>query len=655
MSEADQQFPPVEDPSESPAHDAPDAQPPNIDALLRERSKLDALIQQQFRREVTLFFSDIRGSTAFYERRGDLSGRQMVQRHNDLLFPIIPQHQGTVLRFIGDAIMATFAEPAHAVEAAIAMQQALQAYNGTVEAVDQIHIRIGINSGQALVEANDVFGDVVNVAARVNACAVPDQILVGEASYRGLPSHIRCRPAGAHEVKGKAEPIALFEVIWDEHQPVAEPVQLRGQGEVPRPQRVLVLDISREAERLKLCLQERRPEGELPVRQYEYLSAPLATVQAEVDTMLAQLRQAFHERTLPGEAWEAIKACGARLYHHLLTPRIQEQLRGLTGASLVLTIDDTLVQIPWELLFDGQTFLCRRFSMGRIVRTQQALGEEKTPRPRQALKVLIIADPQGNLPAAAQEGQTIREVLGGDRSRLQVEVRGREARIPALVRDLAQYDVLHYAGHADYDLQDPAQSGWFMADGKLTASELLRLAGQSPLPALVFCNACRSGQTDVWQDQPAMAQGIYGLANAFLRAGAHQYIGTFWEIPDQPSCAFAVEFYQALTHGAPVGDALRLAREAAAARDGEGSVVWASYVLYGDPTARLLEMVSGAVQAYRVVHREPPADPAALAAEPAALLSAEQFQGVIENLMDVRHLPLDLGRPGEIGHLPDDF
>jgi hypothetical protein len=70
-----------------------------------------------------------------------------------------------------------------------------------------------------------------------------------------------------------------------------------------------------------------------------------------------------------------------------------------------------------------------------------------------------------------------------------------------------------------------------MADGKLTAADI---------------NVCRSGQTEAWTLEPEVAQGIYGLANAFLRAGTQQYIGTFWEIPDEPSRTLAIEFYHPL-------------------------------------------------------------------------------------------------------------
>jgi class 3 adenylate cyclase len=175
----------------------------NVADLLRERIRLDNLLQQQFRRDITLLFTDIRGSTSYFEQHGDLSGRQMVQRHNDLLFPLVTQHEGTVLKTLGDTIMASYGEATAAVQSAIAMQRALRDYNAQQAVSDQIHIRIGINSGQALIEAQDVFGDVVNVASRVESCALPDQILISSATYTRLTDTIPCTFLGATQVKGK--------------------------------------------------------------------------------------------------------------------------------------------------------------------------------------------------------------------------------------------------------------------------------------------------------------------------------------------------------------------------------------------------------------------------------------------------------------------
>jgi class 3 adenylate cyclase/CHAT domain-containing protein/predicted negative regulator of RcsB-dependent stress response len=573
----------------SPQDPSVDAEQMNVADLLRERIRLDDLLQQQFRRDVTLLFTDIRGSSAYFDQHGDLSGRQMVQRHNDLLFPLVGQHEGMVLKTVGDAIMASYVDATAAVQSAIAMQRALRDYNEQREVAQQIHIRIGINSGQALIEAQDVFGDVVNVASRVESCALPDQILISSATYERLTDTIPCTFLGATRVKGKSIPIELYEVSWNERRTLQETVLLRGPGIIERPTKLFVLDLSTEGERLKLSAHERWPGEERAVKHYEYQTVDLAAIQREVVAMLHVLNEAARQGgRLPTALWQDIKRRGAALFDNLLTPDIQARLRRSTATDLFLYIDDALVQIPWELLFDGEDFLARRFSMGRIVSTEQAVVEGRERQQGQALTMLIVPDPQGNLPAAAQEGKTIRDALQGDVEQLRVDMRRGRVSTASMTESLRQYDVLHYAGHADYDVAAPANSGWRLADGKLTAQQVMQRGAGGAMPALVFCNACQSGQTEAWRIQQDAEQGIYGLANAFLLAGAQHYIGSFWELPDQPSAQFAVAFYHALAHGLGVGEALRQARLALVEQHGEAHMVWAGYVLYGDPTIRYL-------------------------------------------------------------------
>src|SRR5678815_3769416 len=99
----------------------------------QELMESKALAEQQLekmRTAVTILFSDIRGSTSYFEKHGDVAGMGMVQRHNDLLFPVIRDNGGFVVKTIGDAIMARFSEPECAVRAAVGMQRVLAADNG---------------------------------------------------------------------------------------------------------------------------------------------------------------------------------------------------------------------------------------------------------------------------------------------------------------------------------------------------------------------------------------------------------------------------------------------------------------------------------------------------------------------------------------------
>ena len=137
-------------------------------------------------------------------------------------------------------------------------------------------------------------------------------------------------------------------------------------------------------------------------------------------------------------------------------------------------------------------------------------------------------------------------------------------------------------GMLTYDAQNPSESGWLLSDGMLKAGEIAAMGGLQPMPALVFSNACQSGQTDGWMvdDQE---QRIFGLANAFLLSGVQHYIGTFWETVDEPSSQFAKRFYSTIAEGKSIGTSLRDARQAPSATGSE-SLAWANYMLYGDPS-----------------------------------------------------------------------
>lgn len=166
-------------------------------------------------RELTVLFSDIVGITAYFDRHGDLAGAKRINTHNQLLFPIVSSFSGTVIKTIGDAILACFDTPTEGVQAAVAMQRELDARNRTRQPDDRIHIRIGLNCGGLVVENRDVFGDVVNVASRVCGKAVGDQILI----TRPVADAVRSGPVrvsfhSLEILKGKEESIQLFDVEW---------------------------------------------------------------------------------------------------------------------------------------------------------------------------------------------------------------------------------------------------------------------------------------------------------------------------------------------------------------------------------------------------------------------------------------------------------
>src|SRR5207253_7765078 len=111
-------------------------------------------------------------------KKGDVEYMSMISRHNGMLFPVIEAQGGRVVKTIGDAILAQFDDPVGAVKAAAGMQRALEKDRQGKAEIDQIRIRVGLHYGLGLIKDNDVFGDVVNAASRVQHQAETEQVLI---------------------------------------------------------------------------------------------------------------------------------------------------------------------------------------------------------------------------------------------------------------------------------------------------------------------------------------------------------------------------------------------------------------------------------------------------------------------------------------------
>jgi len=187
----------------------------------QELFEAKALAEQELekmRTPVTILFSDIKGSTRYFEKYGDVAGMAMIERHNRVLFPVIARNGGWVVKTIGDSIMASFADPVSAVKTAVEMQQTLETDRaGQMEDDERIRIRIGVHSGLGLIKDNDIFGDVVNAAARIQDQTEADQILISQLLLEpAKQAGYQCAHFGKAELKGKAEPIDVYAVAWSE-------------------------------------------------------------------------------------------------------------------------------------------------------------------------------------------------------------------------------------------------------------------------------------------------------------------------------------------------------------------------------------------------------------------------------------------------------
>lgn len=287
---------------------------------------------------------------------------------------------------------------------------------------------------------------------------------------------------------------------------------------------------------------------------------------------------------------EQLRNVGDLMYRLFVPDPVQ---RLLTDSACSFTITTNDLELPWELMHDGEDFLCVKRPVGRMpmgrafprkVRLRARVGDR--------LRFLLIyADPGGNLGKARIEVESIERALK-DKWKERIEIQllmGSEATGSALNDALrgGAFDVIHYAGHAAFERQDPELSGLLLHDNEVFfAQKIQSLVEGQPL---VFLNACESSRTANEQDVQTtgyLAEPAEGLASAFVYGGALSCIGALWPVYDQGAADFAVEFYNRLLEGNLVGEALRLARKEIR-RQRPDEINWASYVLYGDPTFRL--------------------------------------------------------------------
>ena len=176
---------------------------------------------------MTVLFADLVGFTSRSERMDVEDVRGTLAPYHALLREQLEHYGGTVEKFIGDAVMALFGapvahedDPERAVRAALSIRAAIARLNDEDPGLD-LHVRVGVNTGEALIVLGAdaargegmASGDVVNTAARLQAAAPVDGILVGETTYRATDRAVTYRPTDPVVAKGKSNPVPVWEAV----------------------------------------------------------------------------------------------------------------------------------------------------------------------------------------------------------------------------------------------------------------------------------------------------------------------------------------------------------------------------------------------------------------------------------------------------------
>lgn len=307
-----------------------------------------------------------------------------------------------------------------------------------------------------------------------------------------------------------------------------------------------------------------------------------------------------------------VETLGALIRDSILGEKVAAALTVDESRPLVIVHDAGASRIPWEALSLKRDQKDPRVPypalLGGISRRYMSrdLSVAKWLNSRaldSLLDVLLVVNPTMDLDGADKEGEAVRKILLTVPNARVTVLRHRQATRAKLIEELqsGKFDVLHYAGHAFFDPLARERSGILCHGDEVLSG--LDLAGLSSLPALVVCNACQSAR--VRMQAPAAGRRTVSLkrikgghkppakeelarnvsfAEAFLRGGIANYIGTHWPVGDDPAAVFAETLYTKLAGHTLMQEAVTEARRAV---ESKGSKDWADYIHYGDPDFQL--------------------------------------------------------------------
>ena len=288
------------------------------------------------------------------------------------------------------------------------------------------------------------------------------------------------------------------------------------------------------------------------------------------------------------DAEKAVDRLARELRRSFVGTRGEEYFGRLTPTALLVDVDETVLNLPWELMHGPDGPFVTRVPVGRVVATRTAPHAERDPLTQdREVRILGVADPSGDLAMAKRELNALREVVGRHPGgyAVHLDVLERDKATTKRFRDriaATDYDVLHFAGHAGYAPKRPGRSTLTFTDGEIRADEIGSLPWPSP-PGLVFASACESAMAAPGAQLVGRRRSPNGLAAAFLSAGVAGYIGYLWPVTDVGAEAVAGTFYETLFERENVGLGILEARRRVESlwRD-ERDLTAYSLVLYGD-------------------------------------------------------------------------
>jgi class 3 adenylate cyclase len=177
---------------------------------IMQKAKLDFKLRRESAQTLTVFFIDIVQFTKKAHGAEAIDLMTLVQGFEKVTVPTIDRLNGSVVKKMGDGLLAVFKHPLNAALAALEIQRQINEHNEFKVEEERFYVRIGLNTGRVIRKEGDVFGDTVNVASRMETKAQPGDIYLTQATYEEIKEYIRCTQLGQLEVKGVAGGIIAY-------------------------------------------------------------------------------------------------------------------------------------------------------------------------------------------------------------------------------------------------------------------------------------------------------------------------------------------------------------------------------------------------------------------------------------------------------------
>jgi adenylate cyclase len=204
------------------------------------KEEANSTVQTETRRLAAIMFTDIVG---FSRLMGSNEARmlRLLDTHNQIIQQAAAVHHGTIIKTIGDAFLVDFPSVVHAVQCAQQIQAQFRVHNAEKEAAEQIHVRIGIHSGDIVQRNGDVFGDGVNIASRLQGLAEPDSICLSQVVYQEVEKKLSLGTVvslGQPKLKNIEQRLPVYLLVPEHVDGIRQPLYARGLHRIRRMETV---------------------------------------------------------------------------------------------------------------------------------------------------------------------------------------------------------------------------------------------------------------------------------------------------------------------------------------------------------------------------------------------------------------------------------